>query len=355
MIHLKWFSWGTTTRNKPGHLEQDIQVLPRLNREFVIATCSNLGGFRGMWSGVAPLQPGGFSNDITVGSVGKNRQECTHISLAKENSASPGPSEEKEMAMVTRGLRTMALRKKTIERNTGLQWDKPPRKATWSWSHPAPHALLATWVEPKTFAVSHESSSNSQLTPRKTRNNPPHVLHVLHVRLPLLPTHGDLYATRHLRPAFEVRFCKKFYSHYPGNRAIAKKLVAWAKAVTVWISVRSCIWALCLTKSGSGQLKPHEEGVALIYELFKCTIVKRFRMRPNSFRPSEASVSTNIAANRTKQPRPLKMNGLEQPKMRLSDSKRNVGSTKASHQRRNPSLQLMERDQARYRTSTCHF
>ena len=26
-----------------------------------------------MWSEVAPLQPGGFSNDITVGSVGVNR------------------------------------------------------------------------------------------------------------------------------------------------------------------------------------------------------------------------------------------------------------------------------------------
>ncbi|KAJ6448942.1 hypothetical protein C8R45DRAFT_1084404 [Mycena sanguinolenta] len=79
--------------------------------------------------------------------TGKNRQECTHISLAKENSASPGPPEEKETAMVTRGLRTTALSKKTIERNTGLQWDKPPRKATWSWSHPAPHALLATRVD----------------------------------------------------------------------------------------------------------------------------------------------------------------------------------------------------------------
>ncbi|KAF8216708.1 hypothetical protein K438DRAFT_1747891 [Mycena galopus ATCC 62051] len=107
----------------------------------------NLGGFRGMWSGVAPLQPGGFSNDITVGSVGKNRQECPHISLEKENSASPGPPEENEMAMMTSGLRTTALRKKTIERNTGLQWDKPPRKATWSWSHPAPHASVATRVD----------------------------------------------------------------------------------------------------------------------------------------------------------------------------------------------------------------
>jgi hypothetical protein len=39
-----------------------------------------------------------------------------------------------------KGLRTTGLRKKTIERNTGLQWDKPPRKATWSWSHPTLHA-----------------------------------------------------------------------------------------------------------------------------------------------------------------------------------------------------------------------
>jgi hypothetical protein len=46
-----------------------------------------------------------------------------------------------------KGLRTTALRKKTIERNTGLQWDKPPRKATCSWSHPAPHASVATWVD----------------------------------------------------------------------------------------------------------------------------------------------------------------------------------------------------------------
>ncbi|KAF8206827.1 hypothetical protein K438DRAFT_2086529 [Mycena galopus ATCC 62051] len=128
-----------------------------INREFVIATCSNLGGFRGMWSGVAPLQPGGFSNDITVSSVGKNRQECTHISLAKENSASPGPPEEKETKMMTRGLRTTELRKKTIERNTGLQWDKPPRKATWSWSHPAPHASVATRVDP------HKLSNNNEI------------------------------------------------------------------------------------------------------------------------------------------------------------------------------------------------
>ncbi|KAF8137780.1 hypothetical protein K438DRAFT_1786324 [Mycena galopus ATCC 62051] len=76
--------------------------------------------------------------------TGKNRQECTHTSLAKESSASPGPPEEKEKAMMTSRLRTTALRKKTIERNTGLQWAKPPRKATWSWSHPAPHASVAT-------------------------------------------------------------------------------------------------------------------------------------------------------------------------------------------------------------------
>ena len=43
------------------------------NREFVIATCSNLGGFQDRQSRVAPLQPGGFPNDITVGSVGVNR------------------------------------------------------------------------------------------------------------------------------------------------------------------------------------------------------------------------------------------------------------------------------------------
>jgi hypothetical protein len=51
------------------------------------------------------------------------------------------------MAMMTRGLRKTALRKKTIERNTGIQWDKPPRKSTWSWSHPAPHASVATRVD----------------------------------------------------------------------------------------------------------------------------------------------------------------------------------------------------------------
>jgi hypothetical protein len=62
--------------------------------------------------------------------IGKDRQECTHISLAKENSVSPGPPEEMEMAMMTRGLRTTALRKKTIERTQGYNGtshlEKPP-------------------------------------------------------------------------------------------------------------------------------------------------------------------------------------------------------------------------------------
>ncbi|KAF8151119.1 hypothetical protein K438DRAFT_1778890 [Mycena galopus ATCC 62051] len=30
----------------------------------------------------------------------------------------------------------------------GLQWDKPPRKDTWNWSHPGSHALVATRVDP---------------------------------------------------------------------------------------------------------------------------------------------------------------------------------------------------------------
>jgi hypothetical protein len=58
--------------------------------------------------------------------TGKNRQECTHIVLEKENSASSSSPEEKEMAMI----RTTALRKKTIERNTGYNGtshlEKPP-------------------------------------------------------------------------------------------------------------------------------------------------------------------------------------------------------------------------------------
>jgi hypothetical protein len=71
------------------------------------------------------MWPGGISNDIIVGFVGvndiplvhifqkdlqtcltgKNRQDHAHISLAKENSASFGPPERKEAAMMTRGLR----------------------------------------------------------------------------------------------------------------------------------------------------------------------------------------------------------------------------------------------------------
>ncbi|KAJ7350851.1 hypothetical protein DFH08DRAFT_806832 [Mycena albidolilacea] len=46
-----------------------------------------------------------------------------------------------------KGAKDNSMRKRTIERNTGLQWDKPPSKATWSWSHPTPHALVATQVD----------------------------------------------------------------------------------------------------------------------------------------------------------------------------------------------------------------
>jgi hypothetical protein len=84
------------------------------NRKFVIATWSNLGGFRDMWSQVAPMWPGGFSNDITVGfvgvnniplvhifqkdmqacSTGKNRRDHEYISLVKEFSISWHSREE---------------------------------------------------------------------------------------------------------------------------------------------------------------------------------------------------------------------------------------------------------------------
>jgi hypothetical protein len=96
------------------------------------------------------MRPGGFSNDIIIGfvgvnniplvdilqkdmqtcSTGKYRQDHVHMSLARENSASPSSLEGKETRTMTRELRTTALRKKIIKSSTGLQWDKPPRKAT---------------------------------------------------------------------------------------------------------------------------------------------------------------------------------------------------------------------------------
>jgi hypothetical protein len=51
-------------------------------REFVMATWSNLGGlkpFRGMLSQVAPMWPGGMSNDIIVGFVVVNDIPLVHI------------------------------------------------------------------------------------------------------------------------------------------------------------------------------------------------------------------------------------------------------------------------------------
>ncbi|KAJ6505176.1 hypothetical protein C8R45DRAFT_923463 [Mycena sanguinolenta] len=104
-------------------------------REFVIATWSNPGSLWGMWSRVAPKPPGGFSNDITFG-----------LLLLS-------PSEGKETTTMMRGLRTTALWRKRIQRNTGLQWDKPPRKATWTWSQPGSHASVATRVDPHNLSI----------------------------------------------------------------------------------------------------------------------------------------------------------------------------------------------------------
>ncbi|KAF8188572.1 hypothetical protein K438DRAFT_1936300 [Mycena galopus ATCC 62051] len=74
---------------------------------------------------------------------------------------------------MTWGLRTTALRKKTFERNTGLQWDKPSRNATWSWSHPAPHAPVATRVDPHKLSIHATHSPHRANLPLCSSTPPP--------------------------------------------------------------------------------------------------------------------------------------------------------------------------------------
>ncbi|KAJ7350852.1 hypothetical protein DFH08DRAFT_806833 [Mycena albidolilacea] len=77
---------------------------------------------------------------------GKNRQEYTHKPGKGEFSIS-WPSRGEGDGNDDKGAKDNSMRKRTIKRNTGLQWDKPPSKATWSWSHLPSHALVATQVD----------------------------------------------------------------------------------------------------------------------------------------------------------------------------------------------------------------